>query len=56
MYVTDSAQSATDVESLREAMLNSKGLSNFKNLFFYAPGGKPNGIKIVPLNEVRYKR
>lgn len=38
--------------SLREAMRNSKGLGNVKNLFFYAPGGKPDGIKIVPLSEV----
>ena len=37
MYVTDAAQSSTDVESLRSAMRESKGLGNFKNLFFYAP-------------------
>lgn len=37
MYVTDPAQSATDVESLREAMRNSKGLGNFKNLFSMPP-------------------
>lgn len=55
MYVTDPAQSATDVDSLREAMRNSKGLGNFKNLFFYAPGGKSDGIKIVPLSEVATK-
>lgn len=55
MYVTDSAQSSTDVEALRDAMRNSKGLGNFKNLFFYAPNGKPDGIKIVPLSEVATK-
>lgn len=55
MYVTDPAQSATDVESLRDAMRNSKGLGNFKNLFFYSPNGKPDGIKIVPLSEVATK-
>ncbi len=36
-------------------MRNSKGLGNFKNLFFYAPGGKPDGIKIVPLSKVATK-
>lgn len=41
--------------SLREAMRNPKGLGNIKNLFFYAPGGKPDGIKIVPLSEVATK-
>ncbi|MCW2095139.1 UNVERIFIED_ORG: PBSX family phage portal protein [Enterobacter sp. BIGb0239] len=55
MYVTDAAQSSTDVESLRDAMRNSKGLGNFKNLFFYAPNGKPDGIKLVPLSEVATK-
>lgn len=55
MYVTDAAQNSTDVESLRKAMRDSKGLGNFKNLFFYAPHGKPDGIKIVPLSEVATK-
>ena len=55
MYVTDAAQSSTDVEALRRAMRDSKGLGNFKNLFFYAPNGKADGIKIVPLSEVATK-
>lgn len=55
MYVTDAAQSSTDVEELRQAMRSSKGLGNFKNLFFYAPNGKADGIKILPLSEVATK-
>lgn len=55
MYVTDAAQSQTDINRLREAMTKTKGLGNFKNLFFYAPNGKPDGIKIVPLSEVATK-
>lgn len=55
MYVTDAAQSSIDVESLRSAMRDSKGLGKFKNLFFYAPHGKSDGIKIVPLSEVATK-
>ncbi len=55
MYVTDAAQSSTDVEALRKAMRDSKGLGNFKNLFFYAPNGKADGIKIVPLSECCHK-
>jgi capsid portal protein len=46
MYVTDAAQSSTDVEALRKAMRDSKGLGNFKNLFFYAPNGKPTALKL----------
>ncbi|MEC5345070.1 phage portal protein [Brenneria populi] len=55
MYVTDAAQNSTDVDALRKAMKDTKGLGNFKNLFFYAPNGKPDGIKIVPLSEVATK-
>jgi len=51
MYVTDAAHSSTVVEATR----SSKELRNFKNLFFYAPNGKPDGIKIVPLSEVATK-
>ncbi|MNG87298.1 Phage portal protein [compost metagenome] len=43
------------MEALHETMSNSKGLGNFKNLLFYAPNGKPDGIKIVPLSEVATK-
>jgi PBSX family phage portal protein len=55
MYVTDAAQNGTDVEALKKTMASSKGNGNFKNLFFYAPHGKPDGIKIVPLSEVATK-
>lgn len=51
MYMTDAAQNITGVESLRDATSNSKGLGNFKNLFFYVSNEKPDGIKIVPLHE-----
>jgi PBSX family phage portal protein len=53
--LTDAAQSGTDVERLRSAMNNTNGLGDFKNLFFYAPNGKPDGIKIVPLSEAATK-
>ncbi len=36
-------------------MRDSKGLGNFKNLFFYAPNGKADGIKMVPLSDVATK-
>lgn len=40
MYVTDAAQNNTDVEALRDAMSDSKGMGNFKNLFFIRPERK----------------
>ena len=55
LYMTDAAQSSTDIDRMREAMRDTKGLGNFRNLFMYAPNGKPDGIKIVPLSEVATK-
>ncbi|RTF38324.1 phage portal protein, partial [Serratia marcescens] len=55
LYVTDASQSTSDVDRMRKAMADTKGLGNFRNLFMYAPNGKPDGIKILPLSEVATK-
>lgn len=55
LYMTDAAQSQEDVDRLREAMKNAKGPGNFRNLFMYAPGGKKEGIQILPVSEVAAK-
>ncbi|MRT40098.1 phage portal protein [Enterobacteriaceae bacterium RIT702] len=52
LYMTDAAQSSSDIERMRQAMRDTKGIGNFRNLFMYAPNGKPDGIKILPLSEV----
>lgn len=51
-YMTDAAQNQHDVDKLREAMRNSKGPGNFRNLFMYAPNGKKDGIQILPVADV----
>lgn len=55
LYMTDAAQSSSDIEQMRKAMRDTKGVGNFRNLFMYAPNGKPDGIKILPLSEVATK-
>jgi len=55
LYMTDAAQNQEDVDRLREAMKNAKGPGNFRNLFMYAPGGKKEGIQILPVSEVAAK-
>lgn len=55
LYMTDTVNSDTDVESMRQAMRDSKGPGNFRNLFMYAPGGKKDGIQILPISEVAAK-
>jgi capsid portal protein len=49
--MTDAAQSSSDVDRMCQAMRDTKGLGNFRNLFMYAP----NGIKILLLSEVATK-
>jgi len=44
-----------DVEKMREALRDSKGPGNFKNLFLHAPAGAEGGIKIIPISEVGAK-
>ena len=42
--MTDAAANTQDVDNLRQAMRDSKGPGNFRNLFMYAPNGKKDGI------------
>lgn len=55
LYMTDAAQKQEDVDTLRKALKESKRLGNFRNLFMYAPGGKKDGIQLLPVSEVAPK-
>jgi PBSX family phage portal protein len=55
LYMTDTAQNETDVAALRSALKSAKGPGNFRNLFMYAPGGKKDGIQLLPVSEVAAK-
>lgn len=55
LYLTDPAANQKDVDSLREALRSSKGPGNFRNLFFYAPNGKKDGMQMLPVSEVAAK-
>ncbi|WP_432239893.1 phage portal protein [Herbaspirillum robiniae] len=55
LYMTDTASNVNDVDKLREALRNSKGPGNFRNLFVYAPGGKKDGLQILPVSEIAAK-
>jgi PBSX family phage portal protein len=52
LYITDPAQNDDDIEALRKAMKESKGPGNFRNLLYYAPNGKKDGIQLIPAAEV----
>ena len=55
LYVTDPAQHEEDIEAMRYQLIKSKGVGNFKNLFYYAPNGKADGIKLIRISEVAVK-
>lgn len=55
MYLTDGAHTTEDIDALRKAVKSSKGPGNFRNLFMYAPGGKKDGMQVIPLSEVAAK-
>ncbi len=44
LYVTDPAQHEKDIEAMRDQLIKSKGMGNFKNLFYYALNGKADDI------------
>jgi len=55
LYMSDAAQSQADIDNVRDALKRSKGPGNFRNLFMYAPGGKKDGIQLIPVSEVAAK-
>jgi len=55
LYVSDAAQQQDDVDNLRQALKDAKGPGNFRNLFFYSPNGKKDGIQVIPISEVAAK-
>lgn len=44
-----------DTDKLKEALRQSKGPGNFRNLFVHAPNGKEGSIKILPIAEAGAK-
>lgn len=55
LYVTDPAQNQSDIDKMREQLTKTKGMGNFRNLFYYAPNGKKEGIQLIPISEVAAK-
>ena len=55
LYATDPAQKQEDVDALRKQLAQTKNGGNFRNVFFYAPGGKKDGLQLIPISEVAAK-
>lgn len=54
-YVNEASATNEDIDGMRKALKEAKGVGNFKNLFFHAPNGKKDGIQIIPIAEVAAK-
>lgn len=54
-YASGSGMSNEDADKMREALRQSKGPGNFRNLFLHAPAGKKDDIQILPIGEVTAK-
>lgn len=55
LYVSDPSHSEDDISAMRQALRDSKGPGNFRNLFLYSPNGKKDGVQVIPISEVAAK-
>lgn len=55
LYMSDPAQDEEDINAMRQALRDSKGPGNFRNLFVYSPNGKKDGMQLIPVGEVAAK-
>ncbi|MDN4591272.1 phage portal protein [Xenophilus aerolatus] len=55
LYLTDGQIDNGDADALRTALKGAKGPGNFRNLFLHMPGGKSDGLKLIPVSEVAAK-
>lgn len=52
MYVTDALRDQGYADGICKAMKDAKGQGNFCNMLVYAPGGRKDGLQIIPISEV----
>ncbi|VVT07507.1 phage portal protein [Erythrobacter sp. EC-HK427] len=55
LYVNDAFADNETADKVRQAMKSTKGVGNFKNMFFYMPGGKKDGVQLIPVGDVAAK-
>lgn len=55
LYSTDTKIDEKGWDAVKSQLRESKGAGNFKNVVLRAPGGNPDGIKLIPIAEVAAK-
>jgi len=54
-YLSETSMTDADTDAIRKALRDAQGKGNFRNLFLHAPGGKKDGVQIIPISEVAAK-
>jgi PBSX family phage portal protein len=54
-YLNEPTMTDEDADAIEQALDDSKGVGNFKNMFIHAPGGKKDGVQLIPVGEVAAK-
>jgi len=50
LYMTDPQPEGMDVDALRQALRDSRGPGNLRNLFVHSPNGKKDGLQLIPIS------
>lgn len=54
-YLNEALASQEDADAIKKKLESAKGVGNFKNMFVYMPGGKKDGVQILPIADVTAK-
>ncbi len=54
-YLSEANVNAESADQISETLNSTKGMGNFRNLFLHVPGGKKDGVQIIPISEVAAK-
>jgi PBSX family phage portal protein len=54
-YLGERLADAKDADAIKQALNGAKGRGNFKNVFINIPGGKKDGVQIIPIADVMAK-
>jgi len=55
LYVNDQFADQETAGKIAEKMKSAKGVGNFSNMFLYMPGGKKDGVQVLPIADVAAK-
>lgn len=53
LYVSEEGLTQDDSQAIRNALKQSKGPGNFRNLYVHIPKGKKDGIQLMPVGEMK---